>query len=374
MRKIGLFTFLVSLTVFAGVFFFSNLTLPKVEARAAEKIEDEDLGEGNIIEQKVDNELLFLVAGVDQVAGQLWSRTDTLILVHIYMDSGEINLISIPRDTRVFIDEEHGNDKINHANAFGGMRLTLRTVRELLGIDLDYYIELGFESVERIVTAIGGVEVEVTVPIHVDVPQVDLELGWQSINGKEALMFVRYRGGYEDGDLGRLRAQQHLIIQCVKEILKPNKLPKLPGLLDIYYEEVQTNIALSTLTNMLPLISNFSGDKISTAHIPGEPNEIDGIYYYEYDVGGTQEIVDKYLHEYKIKPVAVLEDREDDTEESSEETEALETEDYEEETTYEEETEAYVEEYSEESYEETEEYSEESTEEYTEEDTEEYVE
>lgn len=333
MRKMSLITFLVSLTVFGGIFFFSNLTLPKVQARAQEKIKDEDLGVGNVIEQKVDNELLFLVAGVDEESDQLWSRTDTLILVHVQLDSGEINMISIPRDTRVFIDKEHGNDKINHANAFGGMRLTMRTIREFLGIDLDYYVEFTFDSVERIVDALGGVEVNIPVRIRTYKPDVNLFPGWQRLDGREALMFARYRKGYENGDIGRLQAQQHLITQMIKEILKPTNIPKLPSLLDVYYDEVNTNLSMKTLQGMLPMITNFSGDNITKAYVPGEALDIDGIYYYEYDPVGTQEMVDKYLRKYKIGPVARI--AESDSTATEETTEA--------ETEWTEETEGYSE-------------------------------
>ena len=167
MRKVGIITFLVSLLVFSGVFAASNMLLPKAVPKVQEEvITDEDLGEGNVIEQIVDDELLFLVVGLDEVTQQRWSRTDTLILVHADLATGEIHLISIPRDTRVFIDDEHGNDKINHANAYGGILKTMRTVRNFLGIDLDYYVEFDFEAVKHVVDAVGGVDVNVTVPIR----------------------------------------------------------------------------------------------------------------------------------------------------------------------------------------------------------------
>lgn len=350
MRKVGFITFAISLLIFSGIFAASNVLLPKAAPKIEEVIEDEDLGEGNIIEQIVDDELLFLVVGLDEDGQQRWSRTDTLILVHADLGTGEMHLISIPRDTRVFINEEHGNDKINHANAFGGIRLTLRTVREFLGIDLDYYVEFDFESVKHIVDAVGGVDVNVTVPIRTwppNNPDVNLQPGWQRVGGEEALMFARFRKGYEDGDIGRLNAQQHLIVQMVKEMLKARNVVRLPQLLDIYFEEIHTNLALGKVRDLLPLASRFSGDNIKRTYIPGTPRDIDGIYFYEYDLAGTQAIVDEFLGDYKIQPVAeIIED---------EETEAYTyEEDYEEYTEYEEE---YFE-YEEESYEEPEVYEE----------------
>lgn len=362
MKKTGIITFLISLILFGGVFATSNFALPKVQKVEVEEIKGDDLAEGNVIEQKIDNELLFLIAGVDEEGEQLWSRTDTLMLVHANFDTGDIHLISIPRDTRVFIDDVHGYDKINHANAFGGMQLTLRTIRNFLGIDLDYFMQFSFESVEHIVDAMGGVEANVPVRIRTWNPDVDLHPGLQRLNGKEALMFARFRKGYENGDIGRLQAQQHLVTQMVKEMLKPHNITKLPAMLDLFYDEVQTNIGINKLKDLLPLAKNFSADKIKTTHIPGQEDVIDGIYYASYDQIATQEIVDTYLYEYKIAPVHTV------TEELDiDESEDYDDEDYSEEEYYEED--AYEEEYSDEDYYEEDYYEEDySEEEYYEED------
>ena len=366
MRKVGIITFLVSLLVFSGVFAASNMLLPKAVPKVQEEvITDEDLGEGNVIEQIVDDELLFLVVGLDEVTQQRWSRTDTLILVHADLATGEIHLISIPRDTRVFIDDEHGNDKINHANAYGGILKTMRTVRNFLGIDLDYYVEFDFEAVKHVVDAVGGVDVNVTVPIRTwppNNPDVDLRPGWQRVNGEEALMFARFRKGYEDGDIGRLNAQQHLIVQMVKEMLKARNIVRLPQLLDIYFEEIGTNLDLGKVRELIPLAGRFSGDNIKRTYIPGTSTEIDDVYFYEYDRDATQKIVDEYLSDYKIEPVAEIREYEE-TEPYTEYTEDVWEEPYEEytEAYYEEEyTESYEEPYEEEYYEE-EYYEEEDT-------------
>lgn len=304
MRKTALISFALSLLVFSGIFGASNILLPKAEKKVVEEVKAEDLGEGNVIEPLVEDELLFLVAGMDVAEDQVWPRTDTLILVHVDLVKGKINLISIPRDTRVFIDEDHGNDKVNHAHAFGGMTLTMRTIRDFLGIDLDYYAIVSYESVTRIVDALGGVDVNIPVPMYSGMRT--LEPGMQRLDGEHALMAARFRAGYEDGDLGRVSMQQQLIVQIVKEMLKPRNIVRLPQLLDIYHDEVQTNLSLGKMSELIPLAGNFSGDGITKDRIPGEITSINGISYYEYDWEGTQAIVDKYLSDYKIAPVPQL--------------------------------------------------------------------
>ncbi|MDI9502147.1 MAG: LCP family protein [Tissierellia bacterium] len=369
MRKAGLITFFVSLLLFTGIFAASNQMLPKVPPKQEEEvILDRDLGEDNVIEPTVEGELLFLVVGVDKAEEQYWARTDTLILVHANLGTGDIHLISIPRDTRVFIDEEHGNDKINHAHAFGGMTLTMRTIRQFLGIDLDYYVLFNYDAVKHIVDAIGGIEIDVPMDVFSGSHYILVEEGFQRLDGEKALHLAQFRAGYEDGDIGRLNMQQKLIVQTIKELLSARNIPRLPQLLDVYYEEVQTNLSLSKLAELIPIAGRFSADNVSRTYVPGGDSVINNIYYYEYDRTETQRIIDTYLADYKIENVYELDPAYDLFNDPDYEYEF--TDDYYEEEYYEEDTE-YTEYYEEPVYEEEYEepvYEEEYEEEYDEDD------
>ena len=100
---------------------------------------------------------------------------------------------SIPRDSRVYIDGEP--DKINHAHAYGGIELTIQTIRDFLGIDLDYYLEVDYQTVKAVVDAAGGVRYNVpedAAPVPGEVHRV----GDHVLNGEETLSFLRHRQGY----------------------------------------------------------------------------------------------------------------------------------------------------------------------------------
>ena len=96
-------------------------------------------------------------AGTDPFVGV---RSDTLVVININPRSKNVNLLSIPRDSKVSI-KGHGIDKINSAFAHGGPELTIKTIEKTLGIKIDYYIVFNYDSVKKLVTALGGVPVYV---------------------------------------------------------------------------------------------------------------------------------------------------------------------------------------------------------------------
>lgn len=299
--------FLISIIVFFGAYLFFGSYLDVLEASAPkEVIRGVDLGEGNVIEQVVEDEIFFLLTGVDNnVAGleEEAVRTDTLMLVKANMTSGKIDLISIPRDSRVLINGT--GDKINHAHSYGGMALTLKTIREWLGIDLDYYVKLDFQAVVEIVDAMGGVYLNVPVQIYEYETEIFLEPGYHRLRGKEALYFARFRG-YEDGDIGRVASQQALMAAIVDQALRLENLPKIPEYIKTYASRVDTNIPTSMVLGMVPMAENLSGGNVNSYVIPGYAGWYQDISYYFYDPEQTQDLVNEVLYDYKISELNEL--------------------------------------------------------------------
>ena len=152
-----------------------------------------------------------MIMGVDS-RGDDVGRSDTLMVTAVDVDQKKAALLSIPRDTRVAIDG-HGFDKINHAYAYGGHKLTQQTVEHLLDVPIDHYIVIDIKSFERIIDAIGGVDINVEKRMHYEDPWdddgglvIDLYPGEQHMDGKKAIQYVRYRDG--EGDIGRIGRQQ----------------------------------------------------------------------------------------------------------------------------------------------------------------------
>src|SRR5690625_1334326 len=153
------------------------------------------------------------VTGVQTCALPI-SRTDALILATLNKDDKSVKLVSIPRDSLVYIPEVGYEDKITHAHAFGGTKATIETVENKLELPVDYYVKLNFHAFVDVVNAINGVEVDVPYEFKESDSDdkrdnIHLYPGVQNLNGEEALAFSRTR--YKDSDIDRGKRQLELI-------------------------------------------------------------------------------------------------------------------------------------------------------------------
>lgn len=298
MKRRFLISFIISTLCFALIFLgYSKLFLGDIISPG------EDLKDT----YKVKNELLVLLLGVDTDG----TRTDTMILGKANFDDGKIEMLSIPRDTRV---EVRGRpDKINHAHVYGGPNLSVQTVEELLGVNVDYYIKVDYRAVMSIVDAMGGVEIDVpqrmrysdptdTPPLH-----INLEPGMQKLDGQKAHDFLRFRG-YDNGDIGRVESQQNFMKEFIKQTLRPRNILKIDKLVKTYYDYVETNVPLDVLLKSGVNAKKLDIGNIKGEVVPGKPmtiNEVPphastarNISYYIYDEEELELIVQDMFEEY----------------------------------------------------------------------------
>lgn len=258
-------------------------------------------------EPKIKNEVLFLLMGVDaeDVKNSKGTRTDTMMLTKINFDTGKIDMLSIPRDTRVLVKGKE--DKVNHAHAYGGPSLTMDSVQNFLNLDIDYYVKVDYKVVMGIVDAIGGVEIDVpfNMKYRDDTPgfpllDINLKKGLQILDGKDAHDFLRYRKGYPEGDLGRIKAQQYFMKELIKQTLKPKNLLKLPKLAETYFENIETNIPWTVMLKGVASAKKINVDEMVTATVPGENQRIGGLDYLVYYREETKQIVLDMFGDYLI--------------------------------------------------------------------------
>jgi LCP family protein required for cell wall assembly len=148
-------------------------------------------------------------------------RTDTILLVHVpgIGSSTPTTMVSIPRDSYVPIPG-YGEDKINAAFAIGGAPLLARTVEQATGIRLDHYAEVGFDGFAVLVDAVGGVTMCPTEPISDPLAGIDLPAGCQTLDGRNALGYVRTRATPR-ADLDRMIDQRRFMAALLHRAASP---------------------------------------------------------------------------------------------------------------------------------------------------------
>jgi LCP family protein required for cell wall assembly len=167
----------------------------------------------------------ILVIGSDhRWTGLDGARSDTVMLVRIQPSRHRIAMLSIPRDLYVAIPG-HGHDRINMAFRYGGERLLTRVVRETFGVEIDHFVEIDFHGFKNVVSALGGVYLPVDQRYYnhnvgtasTDYADIDLQPGYQKLDGNQALAFARYR--HTDNDFVRAARQQLFLRTVAQEAL-----------------------------------------------------------------------------------------------------------------------------------------------------------
>lgn len=163
-----------------------------------------------------------------RLGGAPCNCTDTIMLVHLSGDRERASVISLPRDSYAELpahtDPETGRrhppgpGKLNSAYARGGPRLTVRTVERMTGVHIDHYIEVDFASFMKTVDAVGGVDVCTPVPLHDDYTGLDLPAGRSTLDGGQALQYVRSRHIDGAADLARMHRQQRFLAALVHRV------------------------------------------------------------------------------------------------------------------------------------------------------------
>ncbi|MCG7344249.1 LCP family protein [Sporosarcina sp. ACRSL] len=228
-----------------------------------------------------------LVLGVDERQGDK-GRSDTMIVLTVNPTLQSTKMVSIPRDTYAEIVGMGFEDKLNHAYAFGGIEMSLATVEHFLDIPIDYVVQVNMESFKEIIDAIGGVtvvnEFEFSVNKH-SFPKGEL-----SLNGEQALAFVRMRMDDPRGDFGRQDRQKLVIQGILQKGAKLSSLLKYKSIFEAIGNNVRTNM---TFEEMVEVQKNYRGAAKSVEQIKFEKGEgkwMDGIWYYMMDPGELEHV------------------------------------------------------------------------------------
>ncbi|MBT1279416.1 LCP family protein [Thermoanaerobacter sp. CM-CNRG TB177] len=225
--------------------------------------------------------------------------SDTILIINYDPLNKKINILSIPRDTYYprpgFNAPEE--KKINAAFSEEKIDGLKNAVENLLNIKIDNYVILNYEGFKKIIDTIGGVEVDVPFnmkyddnsanpPLH-----IDLKKGRQVLDGEKAIQFIRYRHGYVDGDLGRIKAQHQFLEALLKKILQPSILPKVPSLAITISQYLKTDLSASEITQYAYQFIKDKPSTIDAIALPGEGGYEGNTSYFFVDSIKTQEIV-----------------------------------------------------------------------------------
>jgi LCP family protein required for cell wall assembly len=198
------------------------------------------------------------------------SRSDTIILVHVDSSNNYMSMLSFPRDLRVEV-EGYGTRKLNYAFAQGGAPLTIKTIQQITGVDIDHYLEVDFAAFGAMVYKLGGVYVEVDRPYLYtgsDWSKIDLAPGYQLMDGYSALDYVRFRHDL-NGDFGRMERQQRFLNGVRQQAMGWNLGLKLPGLVGTLFDYVTTDMGTNDFIKLAWWGIKLDGSRVRQVALRG---------------------------------------------------------------------------------------------------------
>lgn len=226
--------------------------------------------------------------------------TDTIMLASFDMEIKHLDLISVPRDTYYYRGPGYNDPAHHKINAVYRKNPvnTAKAVSEILmDIPINYYAVVSYDGVTEIINSMGGVPMNIpkamkysdpldTPPLHIDIPA-----GEQILDGEHSVQFLRYRSGYPDADLGRIKAQQEFMKNAFKRCLSFD----LPKIATTAYENIQSDMKLKTVLYLASKAIGITSEDITTYMMP---NKYEGLYVRP-DVTG---IVDMLTEIYSLGP------------------------------------------------------------------------
>jgi len=326
-----IFVLFLAINIFLYIYHPSSDSIPDIDILDFEP----ELGEGEDIESpqnpRVDMSkernkdcYTFLIVGIDILGG----TTDTMMVAMFNVKESTISILNIPRDT--YVSTKNYSGKINGVYARGrnnaiasgvprgeeasrkGLEYLSSMIKYTFGIEIQKYILIDLRGFKVLVDKIGGVEFNVPMRMKYTDPEqglyIDLQPGWQHLDGGKAEQLIRFRHGdkgqpnyydigYPGEDIGRIKTQQHFMAALMKKVLAKPDVNTMKGLYEVGANYMVTNISVADAGWFATKMTNVKLENVRTHTVPG--NWLGSVLRYEAYKAETMEIINRYYNPYR---------------------------------------------------------------------------
>lgn len=291
-RKIGMRVgIILLLVVVLGIAAAVGIYVSNINARLSANVTNDLLDQ--LVQSQPGDPFYLLLLGVDKDQSRIEDtenygedehsyRSDSIMLCRLDPKNVKITMVSIHRDTLIDMDE-YGQQKINAAYAFGGPAYSTKVVSEFAGVPISHYAEVDLDRFIAIVDQVGGVTVNLPVPVHdPEFTQLDLPAGVQTLNGTEAALLCRCRHGYDeygDGDRFRAANQRMVFSEVIKKVLRSDPAT-IASTVATMADSVTTDMSVESILDLALQMQSLDVERdISTGMEPTDGALIDGTWY-----------------------------------------------------------------------------------------------
>lgn len=309
-KRVYLIVIPILVVLIAGTALFLRLYM-KTESVLSDSYKDDGRTKSDLrtddVDPKFDNVSILLmgVDSSDKRENADSARTDALMVATLNKDDKSVKLVSIPRDSLVYIPEVGYETKINHAHAYGQEQAVIDTVENLLEIPIDYWVKVNFNSFIDVVDALDGVEVEVPYEFteqdsHDRPNKIHLYPGFQELDGEQALALSRTRK--LDNDIERGKRQQEVLKAIVDRTISLKSILKLDDVIEAVGKNMETSMKFKEIKSFVSYGTSGKSLDIENITLEGDDYQPGNMYFWKLDDLSLQETIKELQEHLEYEP------------------------------------------------------------------------
>ncbi|MGN9162518.1 LCP family glycopolymer transferase [Clostridium sulfidigenes] len=312
-KKIIISCIAILIVILSVGLFYGNNLLSKMKRS---NIDENDLGIKEEVKEKLQTSEIkdivnIAILGVDETKTDV-GRSDALMIATFDPVHKKLKITSIMRDTYADIPD-YGKDKINHAHAYGGPQLSIKTLNQNFGLNIEDYVKINFKELKKLVDAIGGIDMELSDEEIVEVDKyivrvssksntpakalVKNESGKVHMDGFQTLGYCRIRST-ANGDFDRTERHRKIMTEMFNKISKAGTA-ELASMATKLLPYVETSLSNKEIINLAANVLNLGTKNIEQERFPRDEytqnSKIDGVFYLCYDEDYTEEQIHEYI-------------------------------------------------------------------------------
>lgn len=252
-------------------------TISRMSEQQVEIREDVDktFNDGLDLKQTIEGQFTILFLGFDSKENGSGGLHDVNYLIQFNLKTASMNILQIPRDTYTPYYTHSTTGKFNSVYSYGNekksnVQRVVDCVQESFGVPVDAYVTTTCDNVAEIIDIIGGVPIDMPYPVVFEADKV-IPNGEQVLSGEEAEWFLRFRYGYQDGDIGRVQAQRIFLAAAMKKAISMNSVQIFSAVNKVYKQElIATDLSMEDISRVADLASTIEMENVNVFMLPGE--------------------------------------------------------------------------------------------------------
>jgi len=282
-----------------------NLTPMKSSQVNVREDVDKRFNDGLDLKQTIEGQFTVLFLGFDSKDNGSGNLHDVNYLIQFNLLTASMNILQIPRDTYVPDYTNSSTNKFNSIYSYGNQKKSniqrvVDCVQESFGVPVDAYVTTTCDNVAQIIDIVGGVPITMPYPVVFEADKV-IPDGEQVLSGEEAEWFLRFRYGYQDGDIGRVQAQRIFMAAAMKKAISMSTVQIFSAMNKIYKQElIATDLSMEDISRVADLAGTIDMANVNIFMLPGEAAMADTQSIWTIHKAAALDILNKHFRTQQV--------------------------------------------------------------------------